>query len=237
MSAPMPTARNAARKNSRTSRKSAPQPQPQSNLTDPGDPCSVADARLYLNRELSLLAFQKRVLEEAEDPHNPLLERVKFLSIFGSNLEEFFMVRVAGLKRQVEGGVLECGPDGLTPKQQLNAIHEEVSKLIQAAQNHLRQQILPALQEAGLCIVDYAHLTSEQREDVDRYFIESVFPALTPLAVDPGRPFPLISNLSLNLAVLLRAGKGGRAFRSGQGARNLAPTCIRNLSHRRSREP
>jgi polyphosphate kinase len=208
----MPTARNAARKNSRTLRQSAPQPQPQSNLTDLGDTCSVADQRLYVNRELSLLAFQKRVLEEAEDPHNPLLERVKFLSIFGSNLEEFFMVRVAGLKRQVEGGVLECGPDGLTPKQQLNAIHEEVSKLVQAAQDHLRQQILPALQEAGLCIVDYAHLTSEQREDVDRYFIESVFPALTPLAVDPGRPFPLISNLSLNLAVLLRAGKGAEHF-------------------------
>ncbi len=208
----MSTARNAARKQRRTSRPSAPQPQPQSNLTDPRDPCSVADPRLYVNRELSLLAFQKRVLEEAEDPHNPLLERVKFLSIFGSNLEEFFMVRVAGLKRQVESGVLECGPDGLTPKQQLNAIHGEVSKLIQAAQNHLRQQILPALQEAGLCIVDYAHLTSEQRQEVDRYFIESVFPALTPLAVDPGRPFPLISNLSLNLAVLLRAGKGAEHF-------------------------
>jgi polyphosphate kinase len=208
----MPTARHAARKNTRTSRQSAPQPQPQSNLTDPGDPCSVADPRLYVNRELSLLAFQKRVLEEAEDPHNPLLERVKFLSIFGSNLEEFFMVRVAGLKRQVESGVLECGPDGLTPKQQLDAIHEEVSKLLQAAQNHLRQQILPALQEAGLCIVDYAQLTSEQREGVDKYFIESVFPALTPLAFDPGRPFPLISNLSLNLAVLLRAGKGAEHF-------------------------
>jgi polyphosphate kinase len=208
----MPTPRNSARKKSRTSRQPAPQPQPQSNLTDPGDPCSVADPRLYVNRELSLLAFQKRVLEEAEDPHNPLLERVKFLSIFGSNLEEFFMVRVAGLKRQVESGVVECGPDGLTPKQQLDAIHEEVCKLIQAGQNHLRQQILPALQEAGVCIVDYAHLTSEQREDVDRYFIESVFPALTPLAVDPGRPFPLISNLSLNLAVLLRAGKGAEHF-------------------------
>jgi polyphosphate kinase len=132
----MSTPRNSARKQSRASRHSVPQPQPQSNRTDPGNPCSVADPRLYINRELSLLAFQKRVLEEAEDPHNPLLERVKFLSIFGSNLEEFFMVRVAGLKRQVEGGVLECGPDGLTPKQQLSAIHEEVSTLIQAAQNH-----------------------------------------------------------------------------------------------------
>jgi polyphosphate kinase len=208
----MSTPRNSARKQSRASRHSVPQPQPQSNLTDPGNPCSVADPRLYINRELSLLAFQKRVLEEAEDPHNPLLERVKFLSIFGSNLEEFFMVRVAGLKRQVEGRVLECGPDGLTPKQQLSAIHEEVSTLIQAAQNHLQQQILPALQEAGVCIVDYAHLTSEQRENVDRYFIESVFPALTPLAVDPGRPFPLISNLSVNLAVLLRDGKGAEHF-------------------------
>src|SRR3984885_10563030 len=168
----MPTARNTARKNSRTSRQSAPQPQPQSNLTDPGDPCSVADPRLYINRELSLLAFQKRVLEEAEDPHNPLLERVKFLSIFGSNLEEFFMVRVAGLKRQVENGVLECGPDGMTPKQQLNAIHEEVLQLFKAAHDLLQRQIFPALKKAGLCVVDYSQLNSVQRTQADRYYSE-----------------------------------------------------------------
>ena len=112
-------------------------------------PVDLKDPALYVNRELSLLAFQRRVLEEAEDETNPLLERVKFLSILGSNLDEFFMVRVAGLKRQVESGVLECGPDGMTPKQQLTAIHEEVLQLFKTAQDHLRQEILPALNKAG----------------------------------------------------------------------------------------
>src|ERR1700735_3970084 len=112
------------------------------------------DPDLYINRELSLLAFQERVLEEAQDDRNPLLERVKFLSILGSNLEEFFMVRVAGLKRQAESGLLECGPDGMTPKQQLAAIRQKVLELFKAAQDHLRQEIFPALNNVGLCVVD-----------------------------------------------------------------------------------
>ena len=209
----MPTARTSVtRAKNRGPRQAAKRRQPEPNQAGPHDDCSLVDPRLYINRELSLLAFQKRVLEEAQDPHNPLLERVKFLSILGSNLDEFFMVRVAGLKRQVESGVLECGPDGMTPKQQLAAIHEKVSELFKAGQDCLRQQILPALNKAGLCVVDYAQLTSEQRTNADKYFLESVFPALTPLAFDPGRPFPHISNLSLNLAVLLRAGKGTEHF-------------------------
>ncbi len=182
------------------------------NETGLHEACSLVDPKLYINRELSLLAFQKRVLEEAQDPHNPLLERVKFLSIFGSNIEEFFMVRVAGLKRQVEGGLLECGPDGMKPKQQLSAIHKEVSELFKAAHDLLQRQIFPALKKADLCVVDYSQLTSVQRTHADKYFFELVFPALTPLAFDPGRPFPHISNLSLNLAVLLRAGKGAERF-------------------------
>lgn len=109
----------------------------------------MVDPQLYVNREFSLLAFQKRVLEEAQDEHNPLLERVNFLSIFGSNIEEFFMVRVAGLKRQVEGGVLESGPDGMTPKQQPDAIHEEVLELIKAALDLLKRQIFPVLECLG----------------------------------------------------------------------------------------
>ena len=176
------------------------------------DTSSLEDPRLFVNRELSLLAFQKRVLEEAQDEHNRLLERVKFLSILGSNLEEFFMVRVAGLKRQVEGGVVECGPDGMTPKQQLSAIHETVLEIFKAAQDQLRQHLLPALKEAGVSLVNYSELTTAQRAHADKYFSELVFPALTPLAFDPGRPFPHISNLSINLAVLLRAGKGAEHF-------------------------
>jgi polyphosphate kinase len=170
------------------------------------------DPELYVNRELSLLDFQRRVLEEAQDETVPLLERVKFLSIFGSNLEEFFMVRVAGLKRQVEKGVLECGPDGITPAAQLAAIRERVSKLFQAAHECWQEQILPSLTKTGIELNDYSQLTSTQRSALTKYFHETVFPTLTPLAFDPGRPFPHISNLSLNLAVLLRDKEGLEHF-------------------------
>ena len=176
------------------------------------DTRSLDDPELYVNRELSLLAFQKRVLEEAQDSCNPLLERVKFLSILGSNLDEFFMVRVAGLKRQVENGVLDCGPDGMTPREQLSAIRERVLELFKAGHECLRRQIFPALKNAGLCVLDYSQLTAVQRTNVDKYFSETVFPTLTPLAFDPGRPFPHISNLSLNLAVLIRDQQGAEHF-------------------------
>jgi polyphosphate kinase len=208
----MSTEHTSANRTSRAARRANTQQQQTPNGPSSHDACSVLDPQLYVNRELSLLAFQKRVLEEAQDPHNPLLERVKFLSIFGSNIEEFFMVRVAGLKRQAEDGLLECGPDGMTPKQQLSAIHKEVLELFKAAHDLLRRQIFPALKKADLCIVDYSQLNPAQRAQADKYFSELVFPALTPLAIDPGKPFPHISNLSLNLAVLLRAGKGSEHF-------------------------
>ncbi|MGA9963997.1 MAG: polyphosphate kinase 1 [Terriglobales bacterium] len=170
------------------------------------------DPELYVNRELSLLDFQRRVLEEAEDETVPLLERVKFLSIVGSNLEEFFMVRVAGLKRQVEKGVLECGPDGMTPAAQLAAIRERAVKLFQAAHECWQEQILPSLRKTGIEVTDYSQLTNTQRSVLSRYFRETIFPTLTPLAFDPGRPFPHISNLSLNLAVLIRDKEGAEHF-------------------------
>jgi polyphosphate kinase len=204
--------RAAVKTRSRVARPAGKQRQAESNQTCPSDVSSLDDPRLYVNRELSLLTFQKRVLEEAQDRQNPLLERLKFLSILGSNMDEFFMVRVAGLKHQVESGVLECGPDGMTPKQQLSAIHKEVLELFKVAQDCLRQELLPALEKAGICVMDYSQLTPVQRATADRYFSESVFPALTPLAFDPGRPFPRISNLSLNLAVLLRDEKGAELF-------------------------
>lgn len=165
---------------------------------------SLSDPRLYINRELSLLSFQWRVLEEAQDPRNPLLERFKFLSICGSNMDEFFMVRVAGLKRQVEAGSLTTGPDGLTPHEQLEAVETEVNRFIDESQKCLRESLMPALDEAGVFILDYNDLSPEQREDMRHYFLQKIFPVLTPMAFDPGHPFPHISNLSLNFAVSVR---------------------------------
>ncbi len=165
---------------------------------------SMQDPRLYVNRELSLLAFQWRVLEEAQDERNPLLERFKFLSICGSNMDEFFMVRVAGLKRQLEAGSLIAGPDGLTPLEQLDAIEGEVNRFIEESQSCLRNSLMPALDEAGITILQYQELTVEQKDDIRQYFLQKIFPVLTPMAFDPGHPFPHISNLSLNLAVSVR---------------------------------
>jgi polyphosphate kinase len=170
------------------------------------------DPSLYVNRELSLLSFQTRVLEEAQDEQNPLLERVKFLSIVGSNLDEFFMVRVAGLKSQLESGALESGPDGMAPADELIAIRERVAELYKNGQDCLRSQLLPGLKKEGIHVVDYSQLAPPQAAVADRYFSETVFPTLTPLAFDPGRPFPHISNLSLNLAVLIRDPQGVEHF-------------------------
>jgi len=170
------------------------------------------DPELYINRELSLLTFQLRVLEEAQDERNPLLERLKFLSILGSNLDEFFMVRVAGLIAQVDAGIVEVGPDGMTPRAQLSAIRREVKKLLAEAHKCLDKQLMPALREAGISILNYSELNEGQLKMACRYFADTVFPVLTPLAFDPGRPFPHISNLSLNLAILIRDRKGREHF-------------------------
>jgi polyphosphate kinase len=167
---------------------------------------------LYINRELSLLAFQQRVLEEAQDETNPLLERVRFLSILGSNLDEFFMVRVAGLMRQLETGAPEVGPDGLTPAEQLDAIRTAVGTLVNSAQRCFHTKLLPALERENIHFRVYSELSARQRQVVDKYFSDFVFPVLTPLAFDPGRPFPHISNLSVNLAVVIRDPKGEEHF-------------------------
>ncbi len=164
----------------------------------------LRDPALYINRELSLLSFQRRVLDEATDETNPLLERVKFLAILGSNLDEFFMVRVAGLAAQVDAGTVEVGPDAMTPGAQLIAIRREVKKLLADAHKCLAEQLIPALDAAGIRILNWEDLTEKQKQNMRKYFERTVFPVLTPLAFDPGRPFPHISNLSLNLAVLIR---------------------------------
>ena len=181
-------------------------------LTDgKGKDPDLKNPDLYLNRELSLLAFQRRVLEEAEDPANPLLERVKFLSILGSNLDEFFMVRVAGLAAQMDAGLMEVGPDGMSPRAQLIAIRREVKKLLNEAHRGL-ETLMPDLNKEGIVIHDYSELTDIQIKRASKYFDDTIFPVLTPLAFDPGRPFPHISNLSLNLAVLIRDQSGNERF-------------------------
>ncbi len=166
------------------------------------DPKELRDPKLYLDRELSLLAFQRRVLEEAEDPSNPLLERVKFLSILSSNLDEFFMVRVAVLKQKLAS-------DGRFPlAEQLEGIRDDVTQLMERAYRCFREQLLPTLEENGIEMLQYSSLSRAERASLETYFQHTVFPVLTPLAFDPGRPFPHISNLSLNIAVVVRDKEG-----------------------------
>ena len=172
---------------------------------------SFNDPALYVNRELSLLEFQRRVLEEAQDPTNPLLERAKFLSILGSNLDEFFMVRVAGLLNQIESGTQETGSDGMPPARQLDAIRGVIEQLLADAYTCLRD-LVSELAAEGLSIKDFEELTEEQKDAANQYFEQTLFPVLTPLAVDPSRPFPHISNLSLNLSVLIRDEEGEEHF-------------------------
>jgi len=159
------------------------------------------DPSLYINRELSWLEFNARVLHEAFDPRNRLLERLKFLAIFSTNLDEFYMVRVAGLRRQIAAGVQHVPPDGMTPSQQLAAIIERVADLVEQQRKCLYDVLLPELGQHGIRIVRIEELTPEEWHVVDQFFESQVFPVLTPLAVDPGHPFPYISNLSLSLAV------------------------------------
>ncbi len=175
-------------------------------------PVDLHDPQWYINRELSQLEFQYRVFDEARDDGNPLLERVKFLAIVGSNMDEFFMVRVGGLKMQVQAGVVDFSIDGLTPAEQLAAIRKKTSRLFKESGRYWNDVLLPALNESGIHILQYAELTDKQRENVQTYFDEMVFPVLTPLAFDPGHPFPYISNLSLNLAVLIRDTGGQEHF-------------------------
>ena len=179
----------------------------------PIDTSSLAhDPSRFINRELGLLAFQKRVLEEAQSESNPLLERVKFLAILGSNMDEFYMVRVSGIRKLVEAGITELSPDGLTPREELAAIRKTSLELYASAQQLYQRKLLPKLNKEGVHILDYEKLANPQKQRADAYFREVVHSVLTPLAVDPGHPFPHISNLSLNLAIVLRDHKGKERF-------------------------
>src|SRR4029453_17982216 len=158
---------------------------------------------LYINRELSLLEFHARVLDEALDPSNPLLERLKFLAIFSSNLDEFFMIRVSGLKEGVELGLTHVSADGLTPEEQLEKIRQRLLPLIDLQNKVFLEEILPELDREGIRLIGHDSLTHHQRGHLRTYFVEKIFPVLTPQAVDPKHPFPFVSPLSLNLGVMV----------------------------------
>ena len=164
----------------------------------------------FLDRELSWLHFNTRVLELAEDPNLPLLERVRFLAIFASNLDEFFMVRVAGLKRRIAAGVAVPSASGLMPREVLAKIWSTTGDLMQRQAELFRSEIVPALAEQDIELLRWADLTRDEQRDCKKLFRDRVFPVLTPLAVDPAHPFPYISGLSLNLAVLVRNPKTGK---------------------------
>jgi polyphosphate kinase len=170
------------------------------------------DPKLYINRELSWLQFNERVLEEALDKHHPLLERVKFLAIFANNLDEFFMVRVSALRRQLAGGVIEAPPDGMTPAEQLAGIWRALLPLLERHSDCWRNVLLLKLRDADIRVLDYEELKGKQRKLLRRYFEREIFPTLTPLAFDPGHPFPHISNLSMNLAVVIKDPLHGERF-------------------------
>ncbi len=173
-------------------------------VTAPSEAPSLDSPELYNNRELSWLQFNERVLELAEDERTPLLERVKFCAIYASNLDEFVMVRVAGLHDQVDAGIDARGVDGLSPSETLERIDERNRELGARHSRVWDEELSRALAEQGIRVVDCARCNPEELQAIDRIFAEQIFPVLTPLAVGPGRPFPYISNLSLSLAVWLR---------------------------------
>ncbi|MGH9903305.1 MAG: RNA degradosome polyphosphate kinase, partial [Pyrinomonadaceae bacterium] len=170
----------------------------ESGATAPREP-----AQLLLNRELSLLEFHRRVLEEALDASHPLLERLKFLSIFSTNLDEFFMIRVSGLKEEIEEGVRELSPDGMTPAAQLKEIRKRLLPMIVEQTCCLKYDLLPQLESKGIVVAPYASLSESERAALDDFFERKIHPILTPQAVDPGHPFPYISGLSLNLGLMV----------------------------------
>ena len=180
-----------------------------------GAPLALEDPTLYLNRELSWLEFNQRVLDEACDPSVPLLERVKFLCIGASNLDEFFMVRVAGLKQQLLSGLVESGPDRLLPSEVLAHVAVRAQRMVAEQYRLWHKELQPRLGQAGVAFLNPSELDPEQRRFIYAHFNAQVYPALTPLAVDPGHPFPHVRNKTLNLAILLQRGGASSAASTG----------------------
>ena len=181
----------------------------------------------YWNRELSWIKFNERVLSEARDKSLPLFERLKFLSITASNLDEFFMIRVASLKDMVHAKYTKPDIAGMTPKEQLKELSVVTKELVETQYNTYNRSLLPALNKVGLHVVEkHEDLTKEQKEYVDRYFEESVYPVLTPMAMDSARPFPLIRNKTLNIGALISK-RTKRAGRSWNLPRSRCHLCCR----------
>jgi polyphosphate kinase len=199
------------------------------NITLP--PTLFLNRQLLFNREVSWLEFNRRVLEEARDPSHPLLERVKFISIFSTNLDEFFMIRVSGLKEQVEEGVTELSLDGMTPASQLKLINERLGPLLSEQMQCLNGDLVRDLTSAGIIITPYRALSDRERRALNSYFMDNVFPVLTPQAVDPGHPFPYISNLSLNVGVMIEPepGEGEPNLEGSRFARVKVPPLVPRL--------
>ncbi|MCJ7715006.1 MAG: polyphosphate kinase 1 [Anaerolineales bacterium] len=175
-------------------------------------PQDLSDPDLYLNRELSWLRFNDRVLEEALDETHPLLERLKFLAIYSSNLDEFYMIRVSGLRRQMEAATHKTPPEGLLPSEQIAMIRQQLLPKLDEQYHCWQNDLIPKLKKQGIRILHYEQLKRKQRKILRRYYKKEIYPALTPLAFDPGHPFPHISNLSMNLAVVVHDPKHGQRF-------------------------
>ena len=180
-----------------------------SNEDEGSNEAEGSESARYLSRDLSWLEFNARVLSLSDDEAVPLLERAKFLAIFSQNLDEFFQIRVAGIKDQVVAGVGTSSPDGLMPQEELDRIRARVKELSEIQDRNFLDELVPALADNGIRLSDWESLDEDDREDLVKVFHEQIFPVLTPLSVDPGHPFPYISNLSLNLAVMVRDPKSG----------------------------
>ncbi|MDQ4042511.1 MAG: polyphosphate kinase 1, partial [Actinomycetota bacterium] len=167
---------------------------------------NLSDPSLYVNRELSWLGFNERVLAQAKDERHPLLERMRFVSISETNLDEFFMIRVAGLQQQVVAELPNPVPDGMTPEEQLNRIHDHTESFFAEQREILERELLPALKEEGIELVSHVDIPKREQQQLRELFARDILPILTPLAVDPAHPFPHISNLSLNLLVVIQDG-------------------------------
>src|ERR671917_1325688 len=175
-------------------------------MTDVAPRPSLSDPSLYINRELSWLAFNDRVLAQARDERHPLLERVRFVSISETNLDEFFMIRVSGLQQQVASELPNPVPDGMTPEEQLSRVHDHTENFFAEQRRVLGEELLPALEEEGIRVVSHEELRAAEKRNLRKRFAREVLPILTPLAIDPAHPFPHISNLSLNLLVVIEDG-------------------------------
>lgn len=173
---------------------------------------SYSDYQYYINRELSWIGFNERVLEEAWDKTNPVLERAKFLAITGSNMDEFFMVRVSGLWDQLDAGYTKKDASGMTPREQLTAISKKVHEIVAKQNNCLMRSILPELKKEGIEFLEYGELDKEQKKHVKEYFNSTLFPILTPMAIDQSRPFPLLPNKSITVITRLQSKEGEELF-------------------------